>query len=194
MNLGSQEDHKLVALYRSGNEQAFEVLIRRHQKRIFLQIYSKVQDAEVADDLFQETFIKIIRSLRKSNYEEKGKFLPWAIRVANNTTLDHFRRESRKKEFRPSGEFTVFDTYGEVDQSYEQEVIEAQINEDLYKLIKFLPEDQRKVLELRIFCNYSFKEIAEETDVSINTALGRMRYAVSNMQKLMVKHNISLEF
>lgn len=194
MKLGKLEDHELVAQYRSGNEQAFEVLIRRHQKRIFLQIYSKVQDAEVADDLFQETFIKIIRSLRKSNYEEKGKFLPWAIRVANNTTLDHFRRESRKKEFRPSGEFTVFDTYGEVDQSYEQEVIEAQINEDLYKLIKFLPEDQRKVLELRIFCNYSFKEIAEETDVSINTALGRMRYAVSNMQKLMVKHNISLEF
>ncbi len=184
MKLGKLEDHDLVAQYRSGNEQAFEVLIRRHQKRIFLQIYSKVQDAEVADDLFQETFIKIIRSLRKSNYEEKGKFLPWAIRVANNTTLDHFRRESRKKEFRPSGEFTVFDTYGEVDQSYEQEVIEAQINEDLYKLIKFLPEDQRKVLELRIFCNYSFKEIAEETDVSINTALGRMRYAVSNMQKL----------
>lgn len=194
MKLGKLEDHDLVAQYRSGNEQAFEVLIRRHQKRIFLQIYSKVQDAEVADDLFQETFIKIIRSLRKSNYEEKGKFLPWAIRVANNTTLDHFRRESRKKEFRPSGEFTVFDTYGEVDQSYEQEVIEAQINEDLYKLIKFLPEDQRKVLELRIFCNYSFKEIAEETDVSINTALGRMRYAVSNMQKLMLKHNISLEF
>ena len=194
MKLGKLEDHDLVAQYRSGNEQAFEVLIRRHQKRIFLQIYSKVQDAEVADDLFQETFIKIIRSLRKSNYEEKGKFLPWAIRVANNTTLDHFRRESRKKEFRPSGEFTVFDTYGEVDQSYEQEVIEAQINEDLYKLIKFLPEDQRKVLELRIFCNYSFKEISEETDVSINTALGRMRYAVSNMQKLMVKHNISLEF
>jgi len=194
MKLGKLEDHDLVAQYRSGNEQAFEVLIRRHQKRIFLQIYSKVQDAEVADDLFQETFIKIIRSLRKSNYEEKGKFLPWAIRVANNTTLDHFRRESRKKEFRPSGEFTVFDTYGEVDQSYEQEEIEAQINEDLYKLIKFLPEDQRKVLELRIFCNYSFKEIAEETDVSINTALGRMRYAVSNMQKLMVKHNISLEF
>jgi RNA polymerase sigma factor (sigma-70 family) len=194
MKLGKLEDHDLVAQYRSGNEQAFEVLIRRHQKRIFLQIYSKVQDADVADDLFQETFIKIIRSLRKSNYEEKGKFLPWAIRVANNTTLDHFRRESRKKEFRPSGEFTVFDTYGEVDQSYEQEVIEAQINEDLYKLIKFLPEDQRKVLELRIFCNYSFKEIAEETDVSINTALGRMRYAVSNMQKLMVKHNISLEF
>lgn len=194
MKLGQLEDHDLVAQYRSGNEQAFEVLIRRHQKRIFLQIYSKVQDADVADDLFQETFIKIIRSLRKSNYEEKGKFLPWAIRVANNTTLDHFRRESRKKEFRPSGEFTVFDTYGEVDQSYEQEVIEAQINEDLYKLIKFLPEDQRKVLELRIFCNYSFKEIAEETDVSINTALGRMRYAVSNMQKLMVKHNISLEF
>ena len=194
MKLGKLEDHDLVAQYRSGNEQAFEVLIRRHKKRIFLQIYSKVQDADVADDLFQETFIKIIRSLRKDNYEEKGKFLPWAIRVANNTTLDHFRRESRKKEFRPSGEFTVFDTYGEVDQSYEQEVIEAQINEDLYKLIKFLPEDQRKVLELRIFCNYSFKEIAEETDVSINTALGRMRYAVSNMQKLMVKHNISLEF
>ncbi len=194
MKLRKLEDHDLVAQYRNGNEQAFEVLIRRHQKRVFLQIYSKVQDSEIADDLFQETFIKIIRSLRKSNYEEKGKFLPWAIRVANNTTLDFFRRESRKKEFRPNGEFTVFDTYGESDQPFEQEMIESQINEDIHKLITYLPEEQRQVLELRIFCNYSFKEIAEETDVSINTALGRMRYAVGNIQKLMVKHNISLEF
>ncbi|MGB1266630.1 MAG: RNA polymerase sigma factor [Schleiferiaceae bacterium] len=194
MKLSKLEDHDLVAQYRDGNEQAFEVLIRRHQKRIFLQIYSKVQDSEIADDLFQETFIKIIRSLRKSNYEEKGKFLPWAIRVANNTTLDFFRRESRKKEFRPNGEFTVFDTYGESDRPFEQELIESQINEDLHKLITYLPEEQRQVLELRIFCNYSFKEIAEETNVSINTALGRMRYAVGNIQKLMVKHNISLEF
>lgn len=194
MKLSKLEDYNLVAQYRDGNEQAFEVLIHRHQKRIFLQIYSKVQDLEIADDLFQETFIKIIRSLRKSNYEEKGKFLPWAIRVANNTTLDFFRRESRKKEFRPNGEFTVFDTYGESDQPFEQELIESQINEDLHKLITYLPEEQRQVLELRIFCNYSFKEIAEETNVSINTALGRMRYAVGNIQKLMVKHNISLEF
>ena len=194
MKLSKLEDHDLVAQYRDGNEQAFEVLIRRHQKRIFLQIFSKVQDSEIADDLFQETFIKIIRSLRKSNYEEKGKFLPWAIRVANNTTLDFFRRESRQKEFRPNGEFTVFDTYGESDRPFEQELIESQINEDLHKLITYLPEEQRQVLELRIFCNYSFKEIAEETNVSINTALGRMRYAVGNIQKLMVKHNISLEF
>ncbi len=194
MKLSKLEDHDLVAQYRDGNEQAFEVLIRRHQKRIFLQIYSKVQDSEIADDLFQETFIKIIRSLRKSNYEEKGKFLPWAIRVANNTTLDFFRRESRKKEFRPNGEFTVFDTYGESDRPFEQELIESQINEDLHKLITYLPEEQRQVLELRVFFNYSFKEIAEETNVSINTALGRMRYAVGNIQKLMVKHNISLEF
>ncbi len=194
MKLSKLEDHDLVAQYRDGNEQAFEVLIRRHQKRIFLQIYSKVQDSEIADDLFQETFIKIIRSLRKSNYEEKGKFLPWAIRVANNTTLDFFRRESRKKEFRPNGEFTVFDTFGESDRPFEQELIESQINEDLHKLITYLPEEQRQVLELRVFCNYSFKEIAEETNVSINTALGRMRYAVGNIQKLMVKHNISLEF
>ena len=194
MKLGQLEDHDLVAQYRSGNEQAFEVLIRRHQKRIFLQIYSKVQDSEVADDLFQETFIKIIRSLRKESYEEKGKFLPWAVRVANNTTLDYFRKESRKKEFRPHGEFTVFDTYGESDRPFEQTLIESQINEDLRRLINFLPEEQRQVLELRMFCDYSFKEIAEETDVSINTALGRMRYAVSNIQKLMEKHNISLEF
>nr|MBT4215407.1 sigma-70 family RNA polymerase sigma factor [Bacteroidota bacterium] len=115
MNIGKLADHELVACYRNGQEIALEVLIRRHKKRIFLQIYSKVQDREIADDLFQETFIKIIRSLRKSNYEEKGKFLPWALRVANNTTLDHFRRESRKKEVRTSGEYTVFDTYGESD-------------------------------------------------------------------------------
>jgi RNA polymerase sigma-70 factor (ECF subfamily) len=190
--LNQSEDHVLVELYRSGNERALEVLIRRHQKRIFLQIYSKVQDQDVADDLFQETFIKIIKSLRKSNYEEKGKFLPWALRIANNTTLDYFRRETRKKEVRSTGEYTVFDTYGESDRPIEANWIEAQINEDLRKLIDYLPEEQRKVLHLRMFCEYSFKDIAEETGVSINTALGRMRYAISNIQKLMAQHNISL--
>ncbi|MEL0025828.1 MAG: RNA polymerase sigma factor [Schleiferiaceae bacterium] len=193
MMLNQSEDHVLVELYRSGNERALEVLIRRHQKRIFLQIYSKVQDQDVADDLFQETFIKIIKSLRKSNYEEKGKFLPWALRIANNTTLDYFRRETRKKEVRSTGEYTVFDTYGESDRPLEANWIEAQINEDLRKLIEYLPEEQRKVLHLRMFCEYSFKDIAEETGVSINTALGRMRYAISNIQKLMAQHNISLE-
>jgi len=182
-----------VELYRSGNERAIEVLIRRHQKRIFLQIYSKVQDQDVADDLFQETFIKIIKSLRRSNYEEKGKFLPWAMRVANNTALDYFRREVRKKEVRSTGEYTVFDTYGESDRPIEADWIEAQIGEDLKKLIGYLPEEQRQVVELRMFCAYSFKEIAEETGVSINTALGRMRYAIGNIQKLMLQHNISLE-
>ena len=108
--LNQNEDHVLVELYRSGNERALEVLIRRHQKRIFLQIYSKVQNQDVADDLFQETFIKVIKSLRKSNYVEEGKFLPWALRIANNTTLDYFRRETRKKEVRSTGEYTVFDT------------------------------------------------------------------------------------
>ena len=193
MLLNQSEDHVLVELYRSGNERAIEVLIRRHQKRIFLQIYSKVQDQDIADDLFQETFIKIIKSLRRSNYEEKGKFLPWAMRVANNTTLDYFRREVRKKEVRSTGEYTVFDTYGESDRPIEADWIEAQIGEDLKKLISYLPEEQRLVLELRMFCAYSFKEIAEETGVSINTALGRMRYAIGNIQKLMVQHNISLE-
>jgi RNA polymerase sigma factor (sigma-70 family) len=193
MLLNQSEDHVLVELYRSGNERAIEVLIRRHQKRIFLQIYSKVQDQDVADDLFQETFIKIIKSLRRSNYEEKGKFLPWAMRVANNTALDYFRREVRKKEVRSTGEYTVFDTYGESDRPIEADWIEAQIGEDLKKLIGYLPEEQRQVVELRMFCAYSFKEIAEETGVSINTALGRMRYAIGNIQKLMLQHNISLE-
>jgi RNA polymerase sigma-70 factor (ECF subfamily) len=193
MLLNQSEDHVLVELYRSGNERAIEVLIRRHQKRIFLQIYSKVQDQDVADDLFQETFIKIIKSLRRSNYEEKGKFLPWAMRVANNTALDYFRREVRKKEVRSTGEYTVFDTYGESDRPIEADWIEAQIGEDLKKLIAYLPEEQRQVVELRMFCAYSFKEIAEETGVSINTALGRMRYAIGNIQKLMLQHNISLE-
>src|SRR6056300_1844685 len=193
MLLNQSEDHVLVELYRSGNERAIEVLIRRHQKRIFLQIYSKVQDQDVADDLFQETFIKIIKSLRRSNYEEKGKFLPWAMRVANISAFDYFRREVRKNEVRSTGEYTVFDTYGESDRPIEADWIEAQIGEDLKKLIAYLPEEQRQVVELRMFCAYSFKEIAEETGVSINTALGRMRYAIGNIQKLMLQHNISLE-
>lgn len=193
MNLGNQEDQKLVALYRGGTEKALEVLIRRHQKRIFYQIQSKVQDPLLADDLFQETFIKIIRSLKKSNYTEEGKFLPWALRIASNTTLDYFRKEARSKEVRSTGTFTVFDTYGEADESYEDSLVRAQISEDLRKLIGELPEEQRKVLELRIFCGYSFNDIAEETGVSINTALGRMRYALINIQKMMAKHGITLQ-
>ncbi len=193
MNLGTQEDHQLVALYRSGNEQALNVLIRRHQERVFGQILAKVQDSLVADDLFQETFIKVIRSLKSTTYNEEGKFLPWVLRVANNATMDYFRREKRSKEINSQGEFTVFDTYGELDRSIEEDLVNHQIHQDLHALIAQLPSDQRQVVELRMFCNYSFKEIAEETNVSINTALGRMRYAVKNIQRMMNEHGISLQ-
>lgn len=187
-----QSDQELVQSFRNGNERAIEILIRRHQARVYSQLIAKVKDPVTADDLFQETFIKIIRSLKSTTYSEEGKFLPWALRVANNTALDHFRKVKRSKEIVPDGEFTVFDTYGEVDKSEEDKVIALQVNSDLHKLIEYLPESQREVLRLRLFCEYSFKEIAEETDVSINTALGRMRYAVINLQKLMAEHNISL--
>ena len=185
-------DGVLVSNYIHGNEKSLEILIIRHKQRIFSFILSKVQDREISEDIFQDTFIKVINTLKKGKYNEEGKFLPWVMRIAHNLIIDHFRRNKRLPKFNNTDEFDIFDVLGDDMLSVENQIIKEQILTDVKNLIKELPEDQKEVLLMRMYRDMSFKEIAENTDVSINTALGRMRYALINLKKLIEKHRIIL--
>lgn len=186
------DDSLLVANYIDGNEGALELLIEKHQQRIFNFIFSKIHDRELAEDIFQETFFKVIRTLKNGVYNEEGKFLPWVMRIAHNLVIDYFRKHNRLPRYETNEEFDIFQFIGNAEVSAEEALIESQIVADLQKLILELPEDQREVLMMRIYKDMSFKEIAENTGVSINTALGRMRYAVINLRKLVASNNIIL--
>jgi RNA polymerase sigma-70 factor (ECF subfamily) len=188
----SISDSQLVSNYINGKEISLSTLIERHQQRLFSFIYSKVQDKDVAEDVFQDTFIKVIRTLKKGNYNEEGKFLPWVMRIAHNLVIDYFRKNNRMPSFRNTDEFDIFSVLGDGSLNAEKQMVQEQIYSDVRELIKQLPDEQREVLEMRIYRDMSFKEISENTGVSINTALGRMRYALINMRKLIEKHNIIL--
>lgn len=185
-------DSFFVKKYIAGDEYSLEILINRHEQRIFNFIYSKVFDYDITNDIFQETFIKVIRNLKLKKYNEEGKFLPWVMRIAHNLIIDHFRKNKRMPKFDNSGEFDIFSVIEDSSLNKEAELIKEQIESSLVNLIKELPEDQIQVLEMRIYKEMSFKEIAEQTDVSINTALGRMRYALINLRKLVDEKNIIL--
>ncbi|NMH24905.1 RNA polymerase sigma factor [Flavobacterium solisilvae] len=186
-------DAVLVQMYISGNEDALATLINRYQSRIFGFIYSKVNDRDIADDYFQETFIRVIRTLKtKEYYNEKGKFLPWVMRIANNLIVDDFRKNKNIKMMRDTEEYSIFSFIKDVTPSVESNLISSQISFDLHKIIDELPLDQQEVLKMRFFQDMSFKEIAEATNVSMNTSLGRMRYAINNMRKIIEKNNIYL--
>jgi len=185
-------DSVLVSDYINGNEKSLETLIIRHKQRIFSFVLSKVLDREIAEDIFQDTFIKVINTLKRGNYNEEGKFLPWVMRIAHNLVIDHFRRNKRIPTFRNTDEFDIFTVISDEVLNVEKQLIKDQILNDVRELIVELPEDQKEVLIMRIYKDMSFKEIAENTDVSINTALGRMRYALINLRKLIEKHNIIL--
>ncbi|MEH6658425.1 RNA polymerase sigma factor [Leeuwenhoekiella marinoflava] len=185
-------DAALVSNYIQGDEAALSVLISRHQQRIYSFIYSKVYDRDVTEDIFQDTFIKVIRTLKRGGYNEEGKFLPWVMRIAHNLVIDYFRKNKRMPKFDNTGDFNIFSVLGDPDLNAEKRIIKDQVEEDVRKLIEELPEDQRDVLVMRIYKDMSFKEIAERTDVSINTALGRMRYALINLRKVIEKNNIIL--
>jgi RNA polymerase sigma-70 factor (ECF subfamily) len=185
-------DALLVKNYIAGDENALAILINRHQSKIYNFIYSKISDRDVADDIFQDTFIKVIKTLKSNAYNETGKFLPWVMRISHNLVIDHFRKGQKMPMLRDSEEFSVFSMITEVTQPLETYIITEQIENDLNKLIKELPEDQKEVLYMRIYQDYSFKEISEMTGVSVNTALGRMRYAVMNLRKLVEKNQIVL--
>lgn len=186
-------DAVLVQMYISGNEDALATLINRYQSRIFGFIYSKVNDRDIADDYFQETFIRVIRTLKtKEYYNEKGKFLPWVMRIANNLIVDDFRKNKNIKMMRDTEEYSIFSFIKDVTPSVKSNLISSQISFDLHKIIDELPLDQQEVLKMRFFQDMSFKEIAEATNVSMNTSLGRMRYAINNMRKIIEKNNIYL--
>jgi RNA polymerase sigma factor (sigma-70 family) len=185
-------DSVLVSNYINGNEKSLEILIIRHKQRIFSFILSKVMDREIAEDIFQDTFIKVINTLKRGAYNEEGKFLPWVMRIAHNLLIDHFRRNKRIPKFNNTDDFDIFTVLSDEVLNVEKQLIKNQILNDVRELIKELPEDQKEVLIMRMYKDMSFKEIAENTDVSINTALGRMRYALINLRKLIEKHNIIL--
>ncbi len=186
------EDSVLVSNYIQGDEKSLEVLITRHNQRISSFIYSKVLDRDVTEDIFQDTFIKVIKTLKKGSYSEEGKFLPWVMRIAHNLVIDHFRRNKRMPMFEGSDDFNIFSVIGDDKLNAEKQLIKNQIDSDLRDLIEELPDDQKEVLLMRIYKDMSFKEISENTGVSINTALGRMRYALINLRKIIEKNNIVL--
>ncbi|OUS20102.1 RNA polymerase subunit sigma-24 [Nonlabens dokdonensis] len=192
MNIENVQDAVLVKQYINGSEKGLEVLITRHKQRIYSFIFSKVMDRDITEDIFQDTFIKVIRTLKKGKYNEEGKFLPWVMRIAHNLVIDHFRRNKRMPKFQSRNDFDIFDVISDGEESMEYDMITNQMHEDVRKLVEELPADQKEVLTMRIFKEMSFKEIAACTDVSINTALGRMRYALINLRKVIDKHNIVL--
>jgi RNA polymerase sigma-70 factor (ECF subfamily) len=185
-------DSVLVNNYVNGDENALTVLINRHQSKIFGFIYSKIPDRDISNDIFQDTFIKVIKTLKSNSYNEEGKFLPWVMRIAHNLIIDHFRKNKKMPMFRETEEFSIFSIMSDDSLTIENKIIRDQVETDLKKLILELPEDQKEVLVMRMYQDMSFKEISEVTGVSINTALGRMRYALMNMRKIIDKHQIIL--
>lgn len=185
-------DGELIKSYLAGDEAALEFLIRKHEQRIFSYIIVRIQDRDLANDIFQDTFVKIVKTLRLGKYNEEGKFLQWSMRIAHNLIIDHFRKQKRMPKVQANAEFNIFDLVKDGKLNKESVMIKEQIMTDLHKLIEELPEEQKQVLKLRHFSELSFKEIADQTDVSINTALGRMRYALINLRKLMEKHKVNL--
>ena len=192
MNSKSLSDAILVSNYINGDEPSLTILINRHQQRLYSFIYSKVYDRDVTEDVFQDTFIKVIKTLKLGKYNEEGKFLPWVMRIAHNLVIDYFRKNNRMPKFNNSGDFDIFSVLSDGALNAEAELVRSQIHDDVRKLLEELPEDQRTVLKMRMYNDMSFKEISENTSVSINTALGRMRYALINLRKLIESNNIIL--
>ena len=185
-------DAVLVRNYMNGDENALSVLIYRHKQRIYSFIYSKVFDRDITEDIFQDAFIKVIKNLKLGKYNEEGKFLPWVMRISHNLVIDHFRKNNRMPKFDNSGEFSIFSVLGDNALNAEKQLIKDQVECDLRRIIEELPADQKEVLVMRMYKDMSFKEISERTGVSINTALGRMRYALINLRKVIDKNNIIL--
>lgn len=192
----TQTDSWLISEYRGGNEKTLPILIERHQKDLFSFIFYKLMDEDLANDIFQDTFMKIIVTLKEGRYNEEGKFILWEKRIAYNLIIDHFRLKSKhikvSETTYDNDEFSIFDLISEKEENIEERLISQQIHDDLTKMLVYLPENQQEVIRLRFFDGLSFKEIADQTDSSINTTLGRVRYALINLRKIMADHNIIL--
>ena len=192
MKYSMNSDALLVSAYISGDESDLGELITRHKDRIYRFIYSKVYDRDATEDIFQDTFVKVIQTLKKGAYNEEGKFLPWVMRIAHNLVIDFFRKNNRMPKFESSDDFNIFSVLSDGTMNAESSIIKDQVEKDLQRIIEELPEDQREVLIMRIYKDMSFKEISEQTGVSINTALGRMRYALINLRKVIDRNQIIL--
>lgn len=187
------DDHQLVKDYVSGNQASFEILLNRHRAKVYSYILLMVKDQTAAEDIFQDTFIKVIKTLQGGKYTEEGKFLPWVMRISHNLIIDHFRRNKRMPSFQTEDDdFNIFDVIRIPEQNIEDKLIKEQLHTDVKKLIEMLPKEQKEVLYMRHYAEMSFNEIAEQTNVSINTALGRMRYALINLRKMIRQHNLNL--
>jgi RNA polymerase sigma factor (sigma-70 family) len=191
MKLQHYNDQDLIKLYLNGEESVLEELLRRHKSKIYTSIYLLVKDQYLAEDIFQDAFIKVINTLRSGKYNEEGKFLPWVMRIAHNLVIDYFRREKRAPIITSADGTDVFNTLQFLEESAEDRILREQTHMDLRSMIRLLPEDQKEVLIMRHYADLSFKEIADLTGVSINTALGRMRYALSNLRKMMKVKEVS---
>ena len=192
MNVQPITDQDLIGKYLAGNQSSLEKLIRRHKNRVFAYILMIVKDKELAEDLFQDTFIKVINTIRSGSYKEEGKFIQWVMRIAHNLIIDYFRKAKRIPILENSDDYDIFDRVRIPVESVEQKLIIDQIHQDVKKLIEYLPKEQKEVLVMRHYGDMSFKDIAEQTNVSINTALGRMRYALINLRKLVEEKEIIL--
>lgn len=192
MKVTALSDEVLIGKYLKGDHNALESLINRHQKKIYTYILMLVRNKNEADDIFQDTFIKVINTLRSGSYNEEGKFIQWAMRIAHNLAIDSYRNNKRLPTADGGDDFDIFDTIGLFDPCIEEQMVVDQIHKDVRTLIEYLPEEQKEVLHMRMYRDMSFKEIAEATDVSINTALGRMRYALINLRKMVNENNMAL--
>jgi RNA polymerase sigma-70 factor (ECF subfamily) len=185
-------DRALIAQFQQGDQRAFEMLFARHRDQVYTKLYLLVRDHDVAADLFQDVFIKVVDVLRGGKYNEEGKFLPWVMRIAHNAGIDHFRRQKKMPLSRGTEEYDLLGGIQDGEMTMEEEIISERILSDVRHLVEQLPEEQREVVMMRMYKEMSFKDIAESTGVSINTALGRMRYALINLRKLMVEQDVSL--
>ena len=193
MSVLNLNDSELVRLYINGDEPALSVLIKRHKTKIYNFIYSKIGDEVLTEDVFQDTFIKVINTLKRKKYNEEGKFLSWVMRIAHNLVIDHFRKENRMPKYDNTGEFDIFLLIKDEELNVEKKLIKSQIETDVKFLIEELPQEQKEVLMMRHYKDLSFKEIAENTGVSINTALGRMRYALINLKKMIEEKDLVMQ-
>ena len=190
-----KSDKELIEHYQNGDVHSFELLIGRYQKQVYSYILTLVKDKQLADDVFQDTFVKVIQTVKSKAYKDDGRFVQFAMRIAHNLVIDHFRKENRIPTVESSSEdYNYIDNVPITDHSVEQGMIVDQVHSDLHRMIAFLPDEQREVLRMRIFDDMSFKDIADITNVSINTALGRMRYALINLRKMMVANNMTLTY
>lgn len=190
--LTTASDTQLIRAFQEGDSTALEILVNRYKDKIFSSILFLVKDKYLAEDLFQDVFIKVIDTLRKNNYTEEGKFLPWALRISHNLCVDYFRKVKRSPAIKTSDDPDIFEVINVVEESAETKLMASQSHDRVRKMLNMLPEEQREVIVLRHFADMSFKDIADITNCSINTALGRMRYGLINLRKLMVEKQIAL--